>query len=139
MEDVIEELLQEEILDETDEYIDVHNKIKVNMLAPGRKSPLLPPVIKFRSPEASPMSSLQMASPSVSPLSSIHHTPVIHSPASPHSQMPALKPRLSLSPSRSLPGSPLFPFGSRLQVVQKDDSLTHIPNVAYEKLKKDGE
>ncbi|KAI5083397.1 hypothetical protein GOP47_0003140 [Adiantum capillus-veneris] len=35
MEDVIEELLQEEILDETDEYIDVHNKIKVNILPPG--------------------------------------------------------------------------------------------------------
>ncbi|GMQ10687.1 hypothetical protein CsSME_00053593 [Camellia sinensis var. sinensis] len=26
MEDVLEELLQEEILDETDEYVDVHNK-----------------------------------------------------------------------------------------------------------------
>ncbi|XP_043708571.1 DUF21 domain-containing protein At1g47330-like isoform X1 [Telopea speciosissima] len=33
MEDVIEELLQEEILDETDEYINVHNRIKVNMQA----------------------------------------------------------------------------------------------------------
>ncbi|MED6118420.1 DUF21 domain-containing protein [Stylosanthes scabra] len=31
MEDVIEELLQEEILDETDEYVNIHNKIKVNM------------------------------------------------------------------------------------------------------------
>ncbi|GMP24600.1 hypothetical protein CsSME_00001808 [Camellia sinensis var. sinensis] len=37
MEDVLEELLQEEILDETDEYVDVHNKIKINML-PSRKS-----------------------------------------------------------------------------------------------------
>ncbi|KAJ4963622.1 hypothetical protein NE237_023561 [Protea cynaroides] len=33
MEDVIEELLQEEILDETDEYINIHNRIKVNMQA----------------------------------------------------------------------------------------------------------
>ncbi|CAH9120691.1 unnamed protein product [Cuscuta epithymum] len=33
MEDVIEELLQEEILDETDEYVNIHNKIKVNMNA----------------------------------------------------------------------------------------------------------
>eukprot|EP00246_Nothoceros_aenigmaticus_P000280 TRINITY_DN1042_c0_g1_i3.p1 TRINITY_DN1042_c0_g1~~TRINITY_DN1042_c0_g1_i3.p1 ORF type:complete len:558 (-),score=93.66 TRINITY_DN1042_c0_g1_i3:354-2027(-) len=32
MEDVIEELLQEEILDETDEYIDVHEKIRVNLV-----------------------------------------------------------------------------------------------------------
>ncbi|XP_055835723.1 DUF21 domain-containing protein At1g47330-like isoform X1 [Solanum dulcamara] len=31
MEDVIEELLQEEILDETDEYVNIHNRIRVNM------------------------------------------------------------------------------------------------------------
>ncbi|CAK9881113.1 unnamed protein product [Sphagnum jensenii] len=30
MEDLIEELLQEEILDETDEYVNIHNKIRVN-------------------------------------------------------------------------------------------------------------
>ncbi|KAG0625982.1 hypothetical protein M758_2G093500 [Ceratodon purpureus] len=39
MEDLIEELLQEEILDETDEYVDIHNKIKVKMLPPGGRSP----------------------------------------------------------------------------------------------------
>lgn len=39
MEDVIEELLQEEILDETDEYVNIHNRIKVNMHAPQEKSP----------------------------------------------------------------------------------------------------
>ncbi|XP_042493009.1 DUF21 domain-containing protein At1g47330-like isoform X2 [Macadamia integrifolia] len=39
MEDVIEELLQEEILDETDEYIDIHNRIKVNMQASQGKGP----------------------------------------------------------------------------------------------------
>ncbi|KAJ8762332.1 hypothetical protein K2173_007490 [Erythroxylum novogranatense] len=33
MEDVIEELLQEEILDETDEYVNIHNRIRVNMNA----------------------------------------------------------------------------------------------------------
>lgn len=33
MEDVIEELLKEEILDETDEYVNIHNRIKVNMSA----------------------------------------------------------------------------------------------------------
>ncbi|CAI0383045.1 unnamed protein product [Linum tenue] len=33
MEDVIEELLQEEILDETDEYVNLHNRIKINMNA----------------------------------------------------------------------------------------------------------
>ncbi|KAJ4966460.1 hypothetical protein NE237_018309 [Protea cynaroides] len=39
MEDVIEELLQEEILDETDEYINIHNRIKVNMQASQGKVP----------------------------------------------------------------------------------------------------
>ncbi|BAT77770.1 hypothetical protein LR48_Vigan09g024100 [Vigna angularis] len=38
MEDVIEELLQEEILDETDEYVNIHNKIKVNMNASKEKA-----------------------------------------------------------------------------------------------------
>ncbi|KAJ0818687.1 putative CBS domain, CNNM, transmembrane domain-containing protein [Helianthus annuus] len=33
MEDVIEELLQEEILDETDEYVNIHNRIRINMNA----------------------------------------------------------------------------------------------------------
>jgi hypothetical protein len=37
MEDLIEELLQEEILDETDEYVNIHNKIRVNPL--GRSTP----------------------------------------------------------------------------------------------------
>lgn len=46
MEDVIEELLQEEILDETDEYINIHNRIKVNMQ--GKATSL-------NSPEPSPI------------------------------------------------------------------------------------
>ncbi|CAL0327025.1 unnamed protein product [Lupinus luteus] len=44
MEDVIEELLQEEILDETDEYVNIHNKIKVNMNASKEKLPNAIPV-----------------------------------------------------------------------------------------------
>lgn len=43
MEDVIEELLQEEILDETDEYVNIHNKIKINMNASHEKLPLPKP------------------------------------------------------------------------------------------------
>ncbi|KAL2504094.1 DUF21 domain-containing protein [Abeliophyllum distichum] len=41
MEDVIEELLQEEILDETDEYVNIHNRIKINMNASQEKAPEL--------------------------------------------------------------------------------------------------
>ncbi|TQD75317.1 hypothetical protein C1H46_039132 [Malus baccata] len=63
MEDVMEELLQEDILDETDEYIDVHKKIKINLLPFSRrsspsKSPRKPaPLIYWRTPQQSPLSS----------------------------------------------------------------------------------
>ncbi|XP_058223531.1 DUF21 domain-containing protein At1g47330 isoform X2 [Rhododendron vialii] len=57
MEDVIEELLQEEILDETDEYVNIHNRIKVNMHAPQEKSP------DQSSPQHSPVTSSPEASP----------------------------------------------------------------------------
>ncbi|KAH9300036.1 hypothetical protein KI387_011619, partial [Taxus chinensis] len=101
MEDVIEELLQEEILDETDEYIDVHNKIKVNMLA-SRRSPVS-------------SSSLQPTSLLASPLSSFQHTPILNSPISPHRHTPGPTPKLSFSPRTSLPGSPRFLQGLSLQ------------------------
>ncbi|KAG5542309.1 hypothetical protein RHGRI_021996 [Rhododendron griersonianum] len=62
MEDVIEELLQEEILDETDEYVNIHNRIKVNMHAPPEKSP------DQSSPQHSPVtSSPEASSPRPSP------------------------------------------------------------------------
>ncbi|KAL2619851.1 hypothetical protein R1flu_000056 [Riccia fluitans] len=72
MEDLIEELLQEEILDETDEYIDVHNKIKVNLLPPGGRSPASPaPPLQ----SAANSSFLQTPAPT-SPLSSpLTYTP----------------------------------------------------------------
>ncbi|BBN15517.1 metal transporter CNNM [Marchantia polymorpha subsp. ruderalis] len=73
MEDLIEELLQEEILDETDEYIDVHNKIKVNLLPPGGRSPASP-APSF--PITNNSSFVQTPAPT-SPLSSAHaYTPV---------------------------------------------------------------
>ncbi|XAR53612.1 hypothetical protein NMG60_11022231, partial [Bertholletia excelsa] len=73
MEDVLEELLQEEILDETDEYVDVYNKIKINMLHSMKPS--------SRSPGASSHMTLQnsMASPLFSfnqpPVSSLAQSP----------------------------------------------------------------
>jgi metal transporter CNNM len=130
MEDVIEELLQEEILDETDEYIDVHNKIKVNMLALGRRSPLTlsSPTSAFSTAEASPLSSVQPTPPLTSPL--------LRSPISPYPQAPGPKPTLSISPSSSLSGSPIFLHGSRLQVLQHEGGSNYGPRVPYEKLKK---
>lgn len=130
MEDVIEELLQEEILDETDEYIDVHNKIKVNMLALGRRSPLTlsSPTSMFSTAEASPLSSVQLTPPLTSPL--------LRSPISPHPQAHGPKPTLSISPSSSRSGSPIFLHGSRLQVLQHEGGSNYGPRVQYEKLKK---
>ncbi|CAM6103593.1 unnamed protein product [Calypogeia fissa] len=87
MEDLIEELLQEEIWDETDEYIDVHNKIKVNLLPPGG-----------RAPASVVPSSLPPTATSSFPL-----TPAAESPqSSPLPQAPVTTPALS-----SAPGSPL--------------------------------
>ncbi|KAG6626816.1 DUF21 domain-containing protein At1g47330 isoform X1 [Carya illinoinensis] len=62
MEDVIEELLQEEILDETDEYVNIHNRIKVNMHASKEMD------MELQSPEPSPMdSSVTSTSPFLNP------------------------------------------------------------------------
>ncbi|KAH1057911.1 hypothetical protein J1N35_035976 [Gossypium stocksii] len=52
MEDVIEELLQEEILDETDEYVNIHNRIKINMHAPYENASI--PTPASSSPLAAP-------------------------------------------------------------------------------------
>ncbi|KAB1220591.1 hypothetical protein CJ030_MR3G015844 [Morella rubra] len=57
MEDVIEELLQEEILDETDEYVNIHNRIKINMHASQEMAPT------SSSPQPSPNESSVTSSP----------------------------------------------------------------------------
>ncbi|TVU48547.1 hypothetical protein EJB05_08188 [Eragrostis curvula] len=90
MEDVMEELLQEEIYDETDEYVDVHNKIKINMLPLGRS---LSPVI---SPSAGPQSQGLRRTSMASPLSSYHQP----SPVSNNAQSPGTL-RTMLSPGGS--------------------------------------
>nr|GME10137.1 DUF21 domain-containing protein At5g52790 [Ipomoea batatas] len=78
MEDVLEELLQEPILDETDEYVDVHNRIKINLLPSMKRS-------SPRSPGASPR----------------RQTPTLRSPiSSPYVQSPLAMPPLSSSPAR---------------------------------------
>ncbi|KAJ6684086.1 hypothetical protein OIU85_007744 [Salix viminalis] len=91
-------LKEEEIWDETDEYVDVHNKIKINM-NPLRRSPL-------RSPGGG------MASP----VSSYHQSPVsprLHSPIPPYAYSPFIRPTLSASqPAKSVPNSPAHLTGS---------------------------
>ncbi|XP_021827061.1 DUF21 domain-containing protein At5g52790 isoform X1 [Prunus avium] len=103
MEDVMEELLQEDILDETDNYVDVHNKIKINLLPYSRRS----------SPSKSPRKSashIYWRTPEPSPLSS-YSTPILRSPTSPYIQPPIfIRPRLYASPAKSILGT--SPTGS---------------------------
>ncbi|KAF4400273.1 hypothetical protein G4B88_019482 [Cannabis sativa] len=102
MEDVMEELLQEDIFDETDQYVDVHNKIKIN-LRPLRRS-------SSRSPKRS-ISHLHWRTPDQSPLSS--DTPIsIES----YSKPPLIRSSLlyESSPGKSAPNSPVQSEGGSL-------------------------
>uniref|UniRef100_A0A0D9VNX9 CNNM transmembrane domain-containing protein n=1 Tax=Leersia perrieri TaxID=77586 RepID=A0A0D9VNX9_9ORYZ len=95
MEDVMEQLLQEDILDETDEYVDVHNKIKINMLPLGKS---LSPAI---SPNSGHQSQGLRRTPLASPLSPYHHGGSnLRSPASNHPQSPGALPTIN-SPEKS--------------------------------------
>ncbi|XP_037426515.1 DUF21 domain-containing protein At2g14520-like isoform X1 [Triticum dicoccoides] len=95
MEDVMEQLLQEDILDETDEYVDVHNKIKINMLPPGKSvSPLI-------SPSGEPLSQGLRKTPMASPLSPYHNGgSILRSPVANHARSPGTLPTM-FSPGRS--------------------------------------
>ncbi|KAK4745408.1 hypothetical protein SAY87_011720 [Trapa incisa] len=72
MEDVMEELLQKKILDETDEYVDLYNKIRINLPSWRRSS---------SSPARAPISGIQSRTREQSPLSS--HAMVSHTQISP--------------------------------------------------------
>ncbi|CBI22641.3 hypothetical protein VitviT2T_025152 [Vitis vinifera] len=126
MEDVMEELLQEEILDETDEYIDVHNKIKINML-PSRRS-------SSRSPAVALASHLHWRSPVASPLSSCGHTPVLDSPVSPYVYPSFIRPTLSASPGISMPNSPAGLAGP----IRSSPSPHRVSRKSYEKIRQPG-
>ncbi|XP_008805567.1 DUF21 domain-containing protein At2g14520 isoform X1 [Phoenix dactylifera] len=127
MEDVMEELLQEEILDETDEYVDVHNKIKINMLPPGRSSP--------RSPGAAYISHFARRTPTASPLSPYHHTAMSRSPVSPNVQAAAPTSTISNSPGKSSPSSPANHAG----LSHNSPASNRVSRKSYEKLQKNGE
>ncbi|XVF73732.1 hypothetical protein PTKIN_Ptkin13bG0006300 [Pterospermum kingtungense] len=96
MEDVIEELLQEEILDETDEYINIHNRIKINMHASHENASNL------NSTQPSTNGSGIPTHVSSMPSGSLHQ----HPPASTHLAAPGPMPILSVSSSTSNKSSP---------------------------------
>ncbi|KAM1070206.1 hypothetical protein TB1_002071 [Malus domestica] len=89
MEDVMEELLQEDIRDETDEYVDVHNKIKINLLPYSRRSSASNTLSKsasqiyWRTPEPALLSSYSTSAPG--------------SPIHPYTQQPIIRPALHAS------------------------------------------
>ncbi|KAJ7556900.1 hypothetical protein O6H91_05G103400 [Diphasiastrum complanatum] len=109
MEDVIEELLQEEIFDETDEYIDVHDKIKINMLLPEANSPSNPPTTT----SVSSTSSLEKRSLKTSSVPSPQHSLATNSLLSPEKQVTGPKP--PLPHTNTLPFSALTSLGSQNQ------------------------
>ncbi|ONK72884.1 uncharacterized protein A4U43_C04F24430 [Asparagus officinalis] len=121
MEDVMEELLQEEILDETDEYVDVHNKIKINMLPSKRSS--------SRSPKASPLSYFQRRTPMASPLSPHNYTSILHSPVSSFAQTLGALPTIS-SIGNSIPSLP----SDQTHAGQSSPSSHQIARKSYDRL-----
>ncbi|KAF8044078.1 hypothetical protein BT93_A2146 [Corymbia citriodora subsp. variegata] len=117
MEDVMEELLQEEILDETDEYVDLHHKIRINL--PSSRASLGSPGrvsishVHWRTPEPSPPS----------------YPAILNSPISPYIRPPLVRPVLYASPCASVNSS----AGSTLPI--RNSPLSHkISRKSYEKL-----
>ncbi|KAI8540400.1 hypothetical protein RHMOL_Rhmol09G0260800 [Rhododendron molle] len=130
MEDVLEELLQEEILDETDEYVDVHNKIKINMAPSIRslssRSPGAPSHMTWRTPGASPLSSSHPTP------ASYHQTAILRSPIAPYMPSPLIRPTLCPSPGQSVSTSPAAGFSG---LVRSSPSSHRVSRKPYEKLK----
>ncbi|XP_042412406.1 DUF21 domain-containing protein At2g14520-like [Zingiber officinale] len=126
MEDVMEELLQEEILDETDEYVDVHNKIKINMLPTRRSSP--------RSSGIVSISQFPRRTPTASPLSPCHESSVLRSSVPQHAQASIPSPT-TLTSGKSLPSSPFH----HTSPGQSSPAAYRVSRKSYEKLDKNGE
>ncbi|KAI4319992.1 hypothetical protein MLD38_033521 [Melastoma candidum] len=112
LEDVIEELLQEEILDETDEYVSVHDKISIQM-EPPRLSPI-------KSPGAvASTASHNWCSPAASRASSYHH-----SPTSSHGPTPILRSPIAQWNHPTFVGPTLYN--------SPEDQTARSPGICYE-------
>ncbi|KAL2540222.1 DUF21 domain-containing protein [Abeliophyllum distichum] len=134
MEDVLEQLLQEPIFDETDEYVDVHNKIKINLIPSVKLSTKSPGIASVSHPNRQTPVSSPFSSARRTPIS-YHHTPILRSPISPSTHSPNTQPTLSASPGNSTATSPAgfkSPFCS-------SPSTYQVSRKSYEKLRKSGD
>ncbi|CAI9768186.1 unnamed protein product [Fraxinus pennsylvanica] len=123
MEDVMEELLQEEILDETDQHIDIH-KIRINILPPRRLS--------SASPGTASLSQFyrRTSEPEDSPIS-YYHSPILRSPIPPFVPSPFMKPVLYASPGKAVLNSPIRSAGT----VRSSPSSRQVSRKSYERLR----
>ncbi|XP_024171441.1 DUF21 domain-containing protein At5g52790 isoform X1 [Rosa chinensis] len=132
MEDVMEELLQEDILDETDEYVDVHNKIKINLLPSRRSSP-------SKSPRTKSLSQIYWRTPEPSPLPSKYNSPILRSPINPaYIQPPPFlitRPTLYPSPAKSLLNISSPQAGPFAGPIRASPSSHRASRKSYEKLR----
>nr|XP_043617884.1 DUF21 domain-containing protein At2g14520 [Erigeron canadensis] len=128
MEDVLEELLQEPIQDERNEYVDVDNIMKINILPSSLRSGAASAShLDWKNLVASPAHS----PPSHTPMSSHHQNSAPTSPMSPFIQSPFKKSTLYASPTKSIPNSPMG-------CVSSSPSSYRVSRKSYEKLEKPG-
>ncbi|XP_057950852.1 DUF21 domain-containing protein At5g52790 [Malania oleifera] len=124
MEDVLEELLQGQILDETDACTDIHNKIRMTLLSSRRSSPI--------SSAGAPVSPHIWRTPEQSPVLHSYSPVVLRSPISPYILPPLIRPTLLASPGMSAPNSPAV--GS-IGPVRNSPSSNRVSRKSYEKLR----
>ncbi|KVI07120.1 Cystathionine beta-synthase, core [Cynara cardunculus var. scolymus] len=129
MEDVLEELLQEPILDEKNEYVDVDNIMKINILPSSLRSGAASASshLDWKTLVSSPLP----VSPSNTPDSLHHQISALSSPISPFIQSPFTKPTLYASPRKSTPNSPMG-------LISSSPSSYKVSRKSYEKLEKPG-
>ncbi|KAL1206733.1 DUF21 domain-containing protein [Cardamine amara subsp. amara] len=96
----MEELIQEEIFDETDRYVELHKRITINMPVLGNSRSQSPETATFASELASPTSPYRSTPPSPN----IMISTLLKSPInSPYRQSPFLRPTLYASPPAQPP------------------------------------
>ncbi|KAL8199754.1 hypothetical protein R6Q57_013322 [Mikania cordata] len=128
MEDVLQQLLQEPMLDERNEYVDIDNIMEINILS----SPLTSGAAQASNLDCKTLISSPISSSTSNvPVSIYHQNSAQSSPISPFVQSPLKNSTLHASPTKSMPNSPLGPFSS-------SPSSYRVSRKSYERLEKPG-